>query len=407
MTAWSGARRAAIALAAVFVWVVSPSPADAFGPAPALPVAAPTAVESVQFFWPFSRSPEPRGRRTRPRSFWQAPGPTPAEPQVRAEPREPAGPTASVFGDTPAVDGATRVVVFGDSMAVGLADALVTALPEEDGYQVQRMTKSSSGIVRTDYYDWAAEVRSRIEGERIDVAVWMIGINDRQPIAADGQSHQPKTPQWTEIYQSRVDELIKLLQDHGAAVYWVGLPIMRSQRYSQDIAYINNTVRARVGLQGAEYIDVWDAFADQSGAYTSHGPDLSGERRRMRRDNGIHLTNAGNAKLAHFVEQAIQRDISVAGLGADGRRIIRQTRGGGLVVAPGAGGSGAGDEVLAGDESASDAIGGPSVALSTVGSGPKSDGEEVVSPLFTVLMRGEALEPKPGRADDFSWPRGE
>jgi len=289
-------------------------------------------------------------------------------------------------------------------MAVGLADGLAGIMTEEKGFQVQRMSRTNSGIVRKDYYDWAAETAKAIEGQRIDVAIWMIGINDRQSIRLDGQSYEPKTPRWTEIYQSRVDELIKILQKQGAAVYWTGLPIMRANRYSQDIAFLNNTVRERAGLTGAPFIDVWDAFATAEGEYSKDGPDLSGQRRTMRAADGIHMTNAGNAKLGHFVDQVIGRDISVAGV--DGKRLIVQSRSGGLVVT--GTGLGATNEELAGANPGGQdgaGLGGPAVALSTLGSGAKGDGEATVTPLFQVLMRGEALEPKPGRADDFTWPR--
>lgn len=292
-------------------------------------------------------------------------------------------------------------------MAGGLADGLAGAFTTEKGFQVQHMTKASSGLVRTDFYDWNSEMAAATATERVDIAIFMIGINDRQAIRADGSSYQPKTPRWTEIYQSRIDGLVKLMQDRGAAVYWVGLPIMRSKRFSQDMQELNGLFRQRVELRGARFIDVWDSFADENGAYTTDGPDLSGTRRKMRRSNGIHLTSRGNKKLAHFVEQALQPDLQVAGLGADGRRIIRQGASGGLAVVGGAGAAG-GEELAGGagsEDAAAQGIGGPAVALSTLGSGAKSDGEAVVSPLFKVLMRGEALEPKTGRADDFAWPR--
>ncbi len=364
-------------------------------------------IQDVQLFRPFESAPRRRSGRSR----WTQPSrgarrSVPGQPSAAAPsaPRLPAGPVASQFTKTPAIEDKTRVVVFGDSMAVGLADGLAGIMTEEKGFQVQRMSRTNSGIVRKDYYDWADEITRAIEGQRINIAILMIGINDRQAIQLDGQSFELKTPRWTEVYRSRVDELIKILQNHGAAVYWTGLPIMRANRYSQDIAFLNNTVRERAGLTGAPFIDVWDAFATAEGEYSKDGPDLTGQRRTMRRSDGIHLTNAGNAKLGHFVDQVIRRDISVAGV--DGKRLIIQSRSGGLVVS--GMGAGATDKELAGANpggQAGEGLGGPAVALSTLGSGAKNDGEATVSPLFQVLMRGESLEPKPGRADDFAWPR--
>jgi hypothetical protein len=391
-----------LALAAVFL-PFQPGAAGAISPPRGLDADFGTALTKVQF-WPFGRS-EPRVRRPPP------PPPPPPDPTARlpAASGEIAGSArAPVLGSVPATENTTRIAVFGDSMAVGLADALTDALTEDKGFQVLRMTKTSSGIVRDDYYNWGAELAAAIANERIDIAIWMIGINDRQPIREGGATHQPQTPGWTEIYKQRIDTFIKQLQARGAAVYWVGLPIMRSTSFSADIAQFNAFYRERAELLGARYVDIWDAFADASGNYSSDGPDLKGVGRRMRRSNGIHLTDRGNFKLAHFVQQAIEADLESAGTDASGRRVIRQGARGGLVMAPGASPMARNASELAGAEGSpieTGGLGGPAVALSTLGTAGKTDGEADVSPLFKVLMRGETLEPKPGRADDFRWPR--
>ncbi|MHA1547116.1 MAG: hypothetical protein ACTSUY_11945, partial [Alphaproteobacteria bacterium] len=143
----------------------------------------------------------------------------------------------------------------------------------------------------------------------------------------------------------------------------------------------------------------------------------SGVKRKLRRANGIHLTRRGNLKLAYFVSQAVRRDLEEFGTTLDGRQVIRQgSERGGLVV--GANGQAvriSSKAILVGGEFAPGAQGTQPGSTATTQrtasvanpsrSAAKSDGEDVVSPLFLVLMRGEALQAKTGRADDFSWPR--
>ena len=43
----------------------------------------------------------------------------------------------------------------------------------------------------------------------------------------------------------------------------------------------------------------------------------------------------------------------------------------------------------------------------TTGSGPARRLAPSLSPYYQVLIKGERLSPKPGRADDFSWPKAE
>jgi hypothetical protein len=57
---------------------------------------------------------------------------------------------------------------------------------------------------------------------------------------------------------------------------------------------------------GAEFLDIYEKFADEEGKYTSFGPDLNGQRVRMRKDDGIHFSAAGAAKLAFYVSQSIK-----------------------------------------------------------------------------------------------------
>ncbi len=68
----------------------------------------------------------------------------------------------------------------------------------------------------------------------------------------------------------------------------------------------------RVRLSGAKYIDSWDAFVDASGAYVDFGPDLTGNMRQLRLNDGVHLTVPGNQKLASLVEREIGHDLAVA-----------------------------------------------------------------------------------------------
>jgi hypothetical protein len=410
---------AAFILAAAAICAVGP--AAAFGPGVPLAAAVTPALEAtkVQFFWPFrpqrSYTPPPAQRRDvrrAPQGDSQAPAPQARKTNV------PRGSDGALVGNASEAENATRIVVFGDSVAKDLWEGLLGSIGEEENFEVFRRTKVSSGIVRDDFYDWNAAVAETLEAGRVDIAIWLIGINDLQQLRDAGGRYEPHTPEWTEAYKKRIDGHIGALQAKGAAVYWVGLPIVRSDRLTRGYAKINDILRERTELLGARFIDIWDGFADENGAYSAYGPDVSGTRRKLRRGNGIHFTDVGNAKLVHFVEQEFRKDLAVAGTTLDGRRVIQQGQRGGLVIS----GTGANaDGELAGAIDPATGLADPAMAnvaaLPAPNAAPgqpmmlnapqtaddKTDGEEVFSPLFTVLMRGDALPPKSGRADDFTW----
>ena len=77
-----------------------------------------------------------------------------------------------------------------------------------------------------------------------------------------------------------------------------------------DNIFLNELYKARVEKAGATYVDVWDGFVDEGGRYAQQGPDFEGQTRRLRSGDGVHFTQAGARKLAHYVEREIRRVLS-------------------------------------------------------------------------------------------------
>ena len=125
---------------------------------------------------------------------------------------------------------------------------------------------------------------------------------------------KPGTEEWDALYGQRVEAFIKKLRAKKLAVYWVGLPIMRSPDESDEAEDLNEVYREKSFINGAKFIDTWSGFTDESGRYSAFGPDMSGQVRRLRADDGMHFTSRGYLKLAHFAEKEIRRDLSLAKL---------------------------------------------------------------------------------------------
>src|SRR4029077_4954395 len=87
------------------------------------------------------------------------------------------------------------------------------------------------------------------------------------------------------------------------AVYWVGLPIMRSPDQSDDAEALNEVYREKSFITGDKFIDAGSGFSDESGRYSAFGPDMSGQELRLRDDDGVHFTSRGYLKLAQFAEK--------------------------------------------------------------------------------------------------------
>ncbi|MBU1337185.1 MAG: DUF459 domain-containing protein [Alphaproteobacteria bacterium] len=238
----------------------------------------------------------------------EAAPPPPVQQRQQPRQRAPAA-TASLPPPKPEVEkasDATRLAVFGDSLAIDLSKALERFYAEDPNLVVINQGVSSSGFVRDDYFDWDKAITEQIAADSFDVAVVIIGINDRQEITVDGNRYAPLTEPWNVAYQARIAEFLGKLRAARKPVVWIGLPPMSKTEYSAAISQISNIQRLASFSGGAEYLDIYERFVGEDGKYSSHGPDVNGQNARMRKDDGIHFSSAGSDKLAFYLSQTIR-----------------------------------------------------------------------------------------------------
>lgn len=328
------------------------------------------------------------------------------------------------------------IVVMGDGMADWLAYGLEDAFSDTPNVQIVRKAKQYSGLIHYQAHsdlDWWHVARDILAKEKPNYVVMMLGLHDRQNISErdiaqetekqqaekaaaggktgggkdaagqetpkqDAAKTQPKngvlefrSDQWAKVYSHRIDETIAALKSKGVPVFWVGLPSIRGTKSTADALYLDDLYRARAERDGAVYIDVWDGFVDDSGKYTSYGPDYEGQTRRLRTPDGVFFTKYGARKLAHYVEREIRRYMNNRAVVALPANPVAPVRGNG--------------------SPAERPLAGPVVPLTSVsGSGDTLLGGAGTPPVrndptaTNVLLKGDALQALPGRADDHAWP---
>lgn len=237
----------------------------------------------------------------------EAPPPV-QQPQQRA-PRATQQAAPSLPPPKPQVEkaeNATRLAVFGDSLAIDLSKALERLYAEDPNLIVINQGVSNSGFVRNDYFDWDAAIDEQIVADSFDLAVVMIGINDRQELTVNGETVRSLTEPWNAAYQARITSFLNKLRAARKPVIWVGLPPMSKTEYSAAMGQISNIQRLASFSGGAEFLDIYERFLGEDGKYASQGPDVNGQNARMRKDDGIHFATAGADKLAFYISQSIR-----------------------------------------------------------------------------------------------------
>jgi uncharacterized protein len=376
-----------------------------------------------------------------------------------------------------------QVTVFGDEFAEGLLGGLLQAFNGDVRLNIQRQVSPISGISGVGFEAKVAALEKAIGAQPFNIAVVMVGENDRISIrSADGKRIAIGSDEWIAEYSRRVDRLMRAFKRASGGVYWVGLPTL-ARADSELTQRMNDVTRERAYLNGYKYIDTYQGFTGDNGNYSAYGPDLEGAIRLLRLRDGVNFTDAGNRKLAHFVEKELRSDIMQAKsnrniplLGAEAEQekinpgntvktpapsspvAAKQDPGKTPVVRgssldgtpPSSTSSASGDQKsdngkivlkVAGsngrEETQTIEILRPAIPASVValmarreGSGQRgdllvdqiaggltlmssitpSDSKErgklspTQAPYFRLLVKGERLQPKPGRADDVTWP---
>lgn len=321
------------------------------------------------------------------------------------------------------------IAVLGDNLGQLLSLGLSEAYGDRPEIAVVRRTKENSGLVREDYYDWRKAARELIDKDKPDLAIIMVGSNDRQALRDGAASFETRSPRWKELYAARAKAIGELFRDRKIPLIWVGLPIMNNDRLAADMLDFNEIYKQAAAETGAAYVDIWEAFADDRGRFSSYGPDVNGQMVRLRAGDGVHFTRAGSRKLAHFVEGDIRRILEKTKPSLDPAAIALTNPGGAPSLdLPALGPSTpepsqqpAGKPVeQAAPVPPPPAIrpaAGPVVPLTAppVSPGGKlatsarptiAFGDKDAAALVQKsLVEGKAGEARPGRADDFAWPK--
>jgi len=202
---------------------------------------------------------------------------------------------------------------------------------------------------------------------------------------------------WVELYSKKIEDMIAVVKSKGAPVIWVGLPAIRGGNGPKDMLFLDSLYREAAGKAGITYVDVWDGFVDERGLFMQKGPDFEGQPRQLRTYDGVYFTKYGARKLAHYVEREITRLLATRSAPI---ALPQEPATPDANAVPG--------------QPAPRPMAGPIMPLvaASVNSdqllgGPGTRPAAVDALAARTLVKGEALTPPAGRADDFLWPRRE
>ena len=162
------------------------------------------------------------------------------------------------------------IAVVGDSLSVGLGEALQQAAPRIhiEGYGIV-----GSGLALSRIADWQARIRQVVSARPNEVII-LIGMNDSSQAPGDS-------------YVSKLRTFLTTLDRAGVPFLMVNIPPIRNSARNVNIQAVNALFETQAPLYGGRYLV------------------LPGFPQGERTPDGIHFTAAGYRDLAAAVAQGV------------------------------------------------------------------------------------------------------
>jgi lysophospholipase L1-like esterase len=206
------------------------------------------------------------------------------------------------------------LLVTGDSLAQPLDVQLGRKLAGE-GVITKRDAHLGTGISKTDIVDWGLLSTKQVKDDKPEAVVMFMGANEGFPFpAAGGGRTQCCGPEWAVTYATRARSMMNTYRRDGAArVYWLTLPMPRDPKRQKTAKAVNAAI-AVAAQPFASQVRV----LDMSAVFTPGGTfrasmDVDGRNTLVRRQDGIHLNDAGASVAEKIVEARIRADFAKLG----------------------------------------------------------------------------------------------
>jgi hypothetical protein len=190
-----------------------------------------------------------------------------------------------------------RVWVAGDSLAQVPGDALERIGGAIDVVGVE--SRLSTGLARTDLYNWFTRIQQVPRRLHPDVVVFSFGADDAHDYMGGAHVGPFGSPSWIAEYRRRIDGVTRELNAAGIRVVWLGLPIPDGPGFRKSFPVVNTILEtvARAHARDATYVDTWHRLDDFHGRYAQY-LRVHGKLTQIRASDGVHYTEAGGDLVA-------------------------------------------------------------------------------------------------------------
>lgn len=199
-----------------------------------------------------------------------------------------------------------KLLVTGDSLSQPLDEVMARELASK-GVKVKRDPHLGTGISKTSIVDWGKLSVTQKETEKPDAVIMFMGANEGFPMKnAAKKDVNCCGVEWASIYANRVRKMMNVYRAGGTRIIWVKLPAQRAKA-RQDIARVVNAAIEVAAQPYRSEVSVYDTIPTFTpGDKYRDSMDIGGKETIVRREDGIHLNDAGADLLGQLLLKQLQ-----------------------------------------------------------------------------------------------------
>jgi len=204
-----------------------------------------------------------------------------------------------------------RVLAVGDSLMLDFQYGLERILESRNDINIEGRGALGFGFT-VPHWDWEDDVipdyNSMVREVRPDVVIAMIGANEFQGYAIEGEDLEPGSFRWNEVLSERAHDAISYWIADGAYLYWWTTPTMSDPSYlTDDLNSIWDSVVSD-WHPNAEMVDSMKVLGDEEGKFRWNMKMLDGSIIPLRKEHGVHFFEVGADGLSRQFEEILEKD---------------------------------------------------------------------------------------------------
>lgn len=203
-----------------------------------------------------------------------------------------------------------KILFAGDSLMQGVAPIAIADLKKiyPKGKYLD-LSQQSTGLTVKRYFDWPQKIKAVSKKEGLNIIVIFLGPNDPWDIYENKRRYIFPSSEWKDLYQARVNEVLRFASQNNIHVIWIGLPNMGVERLKKGAIIQNAVFKEETRKYQFDYISTEDYLGSLNEPFKRFIQDPIKGAMMIRGTDGIHFTGYGYRLVSNQVVKAITAKI--------------------------------------------------------------------------------------------------